>query len=113
MYLVHLRKRLELSSPKTASYGGDDQEVCGGATIQDLFGHPCGARDEEVSGETPICLSNCDPALRGLTFLGFQQGCTTMPFLYTLDNIILRRVDLVSKGTVRPRLYICTTGIQC
>lgn len=29
-----------------------------------------------------------------------------IPFPYTLDNIVLRRIDLVSKGTLRPRLYI-------
>ncbi|KAI1784680.1 hypothetical protein LXA43DRAFT_1041395 [Ganoderma leucocontextum] len=28
------------------------------------------------------------------------------PFPYTLDDIILRRIDLVSKGTLRPRLYV-------
>ncbi|PIL25499.1 hypothetical protein GSI_13390 [Ganoderma sinense ZZ0214-1] len=28
------------------------------------------------------------------------------PFPYTLDDIVLRRIDLISKGTLRPRLYV-------
>ncbi|KAM5544444.1 hypothetical protein V8D89_002104 [Ganoderma adspersum] len=32
------------------------------------------------------------------------------PFPYTLDDIVLRRIDLESRGTLRPRLFVYVRG---
>ncbi len=41
------------------------------------------------------------------SLLNFQMECNLRqkPFPYTLDDIVLRRIDLASKGTLRPRLF--------